>query len=82
MRDRGPAARESGGVEHHASVQLVWALACREHQVRSGVRITSDVGLFHAYGFRKSASGAGQQTLVGDCPCEIALTSKGYLHRP
>lgn len=42
MRDRGPAGRESGGVERHAPVQLGWALACREHQMRSGVRITAE----------------------------------------
>ena len=82
MRGRGPAGRESGGVERHAPVQLGWALVCREHQMRSGVRITSDQGLFHAHGFRRSASGAGQQTVMGEDRCKIALTFKGYLHRP
>ena len=81
MRDRGPAGGESGGVERHAPVQLGWPLACGEHQMWSGVRITADEGLLHAYGFRRSAPGAGQQTLMGEDPCKIALTSKGYLHR-
>ena len=39
---RGPAGRESGGVERHARDQLGLALRRTEHQMRSLVSITSD----------------------------------------